>query len=122
EGRGPLAHETLRYHHLPLFDAESRAGDAVAKSSLADSYFLLAQFALQPIGRVLSTLADTDDPAVFHCAAGKDRTGVIAAIVLGTLGVADQDIVGDYCLTQENLESIVERLSSNAAYQATLSA
>jgi len=122
EGRGALAHETVRYHHLPLFDAETRASDAVASTSLADSYFLLAQFAMQPIGRVINTLAETDDPAVFHCAAGKDRTGVIAAIVLGTLGVGDDDIVSDYVLTQENLEDIVHRLSSNAAYQATLSA
>jgi protein tyrosine/serine phosphatase len=40
-------------------------------------------------------------PLLIHCAAGKDRTGVITALVLRTLGVADADIVHDYALTGE---------------------
>jgi protein-tyrosine phosphatase len=40
-------------------------------------------------------------PAVFFCVAGKDRTGCFAALVLGLLGVSDDDIVADYALTQE---------------------
>lgn len=39
-------------------------------------------------------------PLLFHCAAGKDRTGVAAAVLLGVLGVSDDDIVADYELTQ----------------------
>jgi protein-tyrosine phosphatase len=38
---------------------------------------------------------------VFHCTAGKDRTGILAAVVLGALGVGDDDIVADYMLTGE---------------------
>ena len=37
-------------------------------------------------------------PAVFHCAAGKDRTGLLAVLVLGPLGVPHDDIVADYAL------------------------
>jgi protein-tyrosine phosphatase len=39
------------------------------------------------------------EPVLFHCAAGKDRTGVAAALVLSALGVSDEQIVADYALT-----------------------
>ena len=56
-------------------------------------------------------------PAVYHCAAGKDRTGVVSAILLGVLGVPDEIIVADYAATQENLDAIIERLMSTEGYQ-----
>jgi protein-tyrosine phosphatase len=40
-------------------------------------------------------------PAVFHCTSGKDRTGVIAALLLDLLGVPDDVIAADYFLTEE---------------------
>ncbi len=36
------------------------------------------------------------DPLVYHCHAGKDRTGVLSAVLLGGLGVVDEDIIDDY--------------------------
>lgn len=48
---------------------------------------------------VFKTLADCDGAAVFHCFAGKDRTGVVAAVLLMTAGVSEVDIVADYTLT-----------------------
>jgi protein tyrosine/serine phosphatase len=53
------------------------------------------------IASALHILADADSlPLVFHCAAGKDRTGVVAAIVLSVLGVSDDDIATDYSLSR----------------------
>lgn len=40
---------------------------------------------------------------LFHCRAGKDRTGVIAMLLLGLAGVSDEDIVADYAATQQYL-------------------
>ena len=58
----------------------------------------------------LRALAQPDAlPAVFFCMAGKDRTGVFAAVLLGLLGVADDDIVADYALTHEVIDQIHER-------------
>ena len=37
---------------------------------------------------------------MFYCAAGKDRTGIVAAVILRVLGVPDEQIVEDYALTQ----------------------
>lgn len=118
DGRGRLETERIRFHHLPLFDVdrptEQRAAAPVA--NLAELYLLMAEHAKAPIRRVIATLANTDSPAVYHCAAGKDRTGVISALILGLLGVAHEVIVADYAASRENLDAIVERLQSSEGY------
>ena len=68
----------------------------------------------------LTTLASADGPAVYHCAAGKDRTGVISAVILGVLGGPDEVIVADYAATKENLEAIIERLMATKSYATVL--
>ena len=52
-------------------------------------------------------------PAVFHCAAGKDRTGVLAALVLGGLGVHHDVIVADYGLTRAGMERMKTWVETN---------
>ena len=124
EGRGLLASRSeADFHHVPLFDATSRSdAPQPAGLSLADRYFLMAEFACEPIARVLVALAEAPGPAVYHCAAGKDRTGVISAVLLGLLGVPDEVIVADYAASQEKLDAIVGRLMAAEGYQAMLSA
>ena len=46
-------------------------------------------------------LIDSDAPSVFHCTAGKDRTGIAAALVLLALGVSRDMVLADYLLTNE---------------------
>ncbi|MFQ5665406.1 MAG: tyrosine-protein phosphatase [Candidatus Binatia bacterium] len=124
EGRGRLAAEPIQFQHIPLFDGEMQEpeGNGQEAISLGERYFLLAQFAMRPIARVISTLAATTAPAVYHCAAGKDRTGIVSAVVLGLLGVEDDAIVADYALTQDNLYQIVARLEAAEGYQTMLAA
>jgi protein-tyrosine phosphatase len=47
--------------------------------------------------RILADAGST--PAVFHCAAGKDRTGLMAGILLSGLGVPDEQVIADYALS-----------------------
>jgi protein-tyrosine phosphatase len=122
EGRGPLEREPVAFHHLPLFDGEVRVPEGMTVEKLADRYILLAEFARAQVARVLTALADAPGPAVYHCAAGKDRTGVVSAVVLGVLGVAEETIVADYVATRENLDAIIERLMSAKGYQKMLAA
>jgi protein-tyrosine phosphatase len=122
EGRGPLATEAMRFHHHPLYDGNTPRTALALELSLADRYFMLAEFAQRPIAGVISALASTDSPAVYHCAAGKDRTGVVSAILLGIFGVPDEIVVADYAATQENLDAIIERLMSTDGYHNMLSA
>src|SRR6185295_8665530 len=117
EGRGRLAREPIAFEHVPLFDGEViRADSRATELTLADRYALLAEFAKDRIARVITVLADAPGPAVYHCAAGKDRTGVVSAVLLGILGVRDEVIVVDYAATQASLEAIVERLMAAEGY------
>ena len=58
--------------------------------------------------KMLIRLASGQTPLLFHCAAGKDRTGVAAALILSLLGVNDEQIVADYLLTQREIEGRME--------------
>jgi protein-tyrosine phosphatase len=55
-------------------------------------------------------------PVLVHCAAGKDRTGVVVALALAVAGVEQGVIVADYMATDERLEAIVERLARSRMY------
>lgn len=59
-------------------------------------------------------------PVLFHCAAGKDRTGVLCALLLDVLGVERNLIAEDYAMTANGLERVFERLVALEPYQRTL--
>jgi protein tyrosine/serine phosphatase len=59
-------------------------------------------------------------PALFHCAAGKDRTGVLSALLLDVLGVSRQAIGEDYALTSRALAQVLERLAGLEPYRDNL--
>lgn len=95
---------TPAVHHLPMMDVLPTEEELVA---WVDEDFLIGRYsqmlddgsaAIADAVRVLSTPGAV--PAVFHCAAGKDRTGILAAVVLGLLGVDDDVIAADYALSQ----------------------
>ena len=54
--------------------------------------------------------------AVVHCAAGKDRTGVISAFALAVAGVEPEAIIADYAQTAEVIEALVAKLASSPTY------
>jgi protein-tyrosine phosphatase len=67
------------------------------------------------------TLMDPDhQPALFHCAAGKDRTGVLSALLLDVLGVPHDVIADDYALTSAALSRVFDRLAKVEPYRRTL--
>jgi protein-tyrosine phosphatase len=58
--------------------------------------------------QLFSHLLESNEPTVFHCTAGKDRTGFAAALVLRSLGVSPEDVMRDYLLTNERLKPPTE--------------
>ncbi|MEU5905047.1 tyrosine-protein phosphatase [Micromonospora sp. NPDC047527] len=69
---------------------------------LADRYADLAQTGTAGLAEAIGLIADSSNaPAVVHCVAGKDRTGIVCALTLAVLGVDDADIVADYALSTE---------------------
>jgi len=68
----------------------------------------------QQVVEAMKIIAEPDNhPLVFHCGAGKDRTGILAAMVLSVLGVADDDIIEDYILTAPFMNEIRNRLNND---------
>jgi len=99
--RGVFDHHGVEHRHLPLireiWDPEVLDLEAPAHEFLAARYLEMLDTGAERIGEALRLMADADRlPLVFHCAAGKDRTGVLAALLLSILGVPDADVVADY--------------------------
>jgi protein-tyrosine phosphatase len=64
----------------------------------------------------LELFADRNNhPLIFHCSAGKDRTGVLAAVLLAALGVIDQDVIDDYTLSGPFMGDIRDRMTNDPA-------
>jgi protein-tyrosine phosphatase len=105
------------YHHLPLGLGADRAGiQAVQAAGEGDDASLAATFCrvLDHYGRgiagIMNVIAASPNGAVlFHCHAGKDRTGLVAALLLALAGVPNTTIVEDYVLSQVCLQPIFER-------------
>ncbi|WP_433344381.1 tyrosine-protein phosphatase [Streptomyces sp. CA-253872] len=102
-GRVP-ARDGLAFRHLGI---EHRPGDQAATGPLPDPWRYLAgklgeilTDGGEEIARVLDVLAHAEGPVVFHRASGKDRTGVIAALVLTLLGVDHDTVAADFALTE----------------------
>lgn len=119
DGRGRIADEALELHHVPLFAETARQSRSVRDfmANMGEVYFFMLSAAREPISRVVRLLAESERPAVFHCAAGKDRTGVVSALLLSLLGVPDETIVMDYALSRKNLDRITERLNASESYR-----
>jgi protein-tyrosine phosphatase len=64
----------------------------------------------------LRDVAHGDGAAVVHCAAGKDRTGMVCAFALGAVGVAHKAIVADYVATGDRLAPLLARLRASPTY------
>ena len=70
--------------------------------------------ALPRFVEVLETMAQRiERPVLFHCSAGKDRTGIVAALVLELLGVPDDAIVADYARSHRPHEQRMARARTN---------
>lgn len=70
----------------------------------------------------LRTIAGSDGASIVHCAAGKDRTGVVCALALSVADVEPDAIVADYVATGERIGAILERLAATSTYGETLDA
>lgn len=103
--------EGLRVEQLPIGGSAANIkglSDLVVDGKLTDIpddflmrvYSAMIDSAAPTFGRLLTGLADPDGlPALFHCTAGKDRTGMVAALLLSVLGVDDETILDDYVLS-----------------------
>ena len=136
EGPGPLRATDVVHHHVPLIpeapgepdEAEveravphrpERAGST--PTDMTGYYVGYVEDAPSNLARALRVLADpATGPALVHCAAGKDRTGVVVALALSLAGVTRKAVVDDYVRSAERIEQVLARLQASSTYGPSL--
>lgn len=94
----------VRYLHLPLIGEDPVARSAERLATLPETYRWILDNRQATIRDALLLIAEDDGlPALFHCTAGKDRTGLMVALLLSLVDVADGTIAKDYALTSTYL-------------------
>jgi protein-tyrosine phosphatase len=104
------------YHHIPLLDGINSVPNGPPQIlSLPEMYKSLLPNSGPQIRRIFQVFAEAGERgAVFHCTAGKDRTGVTAALLLDLCGVARGDIIADYALTYERMRPFFDIIAGKA--------
>ena len=121
-GRGPLGATPVRYTEVEVIGpddlarrAEARAAAFAAGAATGAGHRRRLRRAARPRRPRPSPppsgaiAAPGGTPALVHCAIGKDRTGVLAALLLDAAGVDRDEIVADYARTSERMAPIIER-------------
>jgi protein-tyrosine phosphatase len=90
-------------------------------SESAGRYHVWLRSSVAEIVDVFRLMADERNlPVIFHCAAGKDRTGMIAAMMLDLLGVTPALIVDDYLMSASTAPEVLTKLLRHEPYRRTL--
>jgi protein-tyrosine phosphatase len=116
-GRFPFEGHGIAYRHRPLLDLSATEPEAqltdLPPDVLDRLYRHLAERGSANLALVLTWLGEAPLPALVHCVAGKDRTGLVAAVLLALLGVPDEEIAADYALSQAGLEALRTRAAEH---------
>ncbi len=100
--------EGFDYHNIPILEG---SGIPESVEAVLASYYSIAHS--PGTSEVFKLIAGSETGVMFGCAAGKDRTGVIAALILWLCGVRKSDIVYDYMRTKQNIEPRFELIRRN---------
>ena len=92
---GFAGREGFAYRNIPI---EEGSGIPECVDAVSDSYIKIAES--RRMADVFRAIAMAPDGVMFNCTAGKDRTGVVSAVLLGMCGVSDADILADYMHTK----------------------
>jgi len=141
EGPGPMTREhKVNMQHFSLFPEAGRNTDAAAldddvpvvlpwqnrgtdlgepdgtRQGASGVYLRYLDERADSVLATLRLIAGTDGATIVHCAAGKDRTGVVIALALAEVGVRPEAIVADYALSAERIDAIFARLRASRTY------
>ena len=137
EGPGPITHEPrVRVEHRSLLPRSGGNTDLDAASvnlwpqtdasgwpdepPVVQAYLSYMSARPDSIVASIRTIANAHASVLVHCAAGKDRTGVVVALALDAAGVERKTIVSDYLATAERIHAIMARLVSSPTYRSEL--
>ncbi len=137
EGPGPMtAERAVRIEHRSLYpdsggntdlDADTIKpwrwaddGESPDEPPVVRAYMSYLRHRPDSVVGSVRAIARADGAVLVHCAAGKDRTGVVVALALDAAGVDRDTIVDDYLVTRERIHAIMARLVSSPTYRAEL--
>jgi protein-tyrosine phosphatase len=132
EGPAPLTRvDSVRHAYLSVLPERGAATDAAAdalairrdgaRSRYPDDVragYYLGYLEERPdhVVAALRSIAQAPGAALVHCAAGKDRTGVVVALALSAAGVRREAVVADYLATAERMDAVLARLRASPTY------
>jgi len=103
-------------HRIALWRMMTEAGHVPADPFDITAFYVgVLDHAGAGFAEAITVMASAPGATLFHCTAGKDRTGLLAALVLESVGVAREVVLEDYALTEARIGPIRERLSDEAA-------
>lgn len=136
EGPSPLdAVPGVRHLHLSVLPEVGKRTDVVAEAlllkrerdrarypddAMCGHYLGYLEDRPEAVAGAIRAIADAPGAALVHCAAGKDRTGVVIALALTAVGVPAEEVTADYAATDEKIEAILRRLMGSATYEGDL--
>lgn len=137
EGPGPLNEDPrVSIEHHSLYPAtgggtdldlrtikpwgDGQGADLPGESPTVRAYVGYLRRRPDSIVAALRAIADSDGATLIHCAAGKDRTGMVVALALAAAGAPRTAIAADYVATSANIEAIVRRLAASPTYSAEM--
>ena len=137
EGPGPITREPrVRVEHRSLYPRSGGRTDLDAayvnlwpqsgpsgwpdEPHVVQAYLSYMTARPDSIVASIRTIANASGAVLVHCAAGKDRTGVVVALALDAAGVGRKAIVSDYLATAERIDAIIERLVRSPTYRSEL--
>ena len=137
EGPGPITREPrVRIEHRSLYPRSGGNTDLDAAAvnlwpptdssgwpdepRVVQAYLSYTTARPDSIVASIRTIANARGAVLVHCAAGKDRTGVVVALALDAAGVDRRTIVGDYLATAQRIDAIMARLVSSPTYRSEL--
>jgi len=111
------------YHRCPTFDKQLAFASAnhplkgrPAMDAFVDwgeKYIELITSGKEWVRTTLGVMAEAQGGVIFNCTTGKDRTGVISALLLGLADVAEADIIADYCVSELYLAEVYSEILQN---------
>lgn len=96
----------FHYYHFPL-------GDGRLPKSFDDVYISYLEMLneKESIRKIFELIASSDNGTLYHCTAGKDRTGIITMLILKCLDVKDEDIIEDYVVSGQFLKNDLQEFA-----------
>lgn len=87
----------FQYFHLPV------TGGGDTPKSMEHLHIVYRQMIDEQMEKILDTIMNAETNVLYFCTAGKDRTGVVSALILKRLGFSEKVIIDDYMLSKDNL-------------------